>query len=246
MKFRTVLSLALAVLLVFSCLSPGVSALGEEEEPVQVRRYASFGSEQTDADALGITPAKYQQLLERIFGAIRAFESSCSIADFGILKTDASRECLSRIVFKEDPTLFQVGEVSFSYSPGTNAYTAINFRSYKYDKDAYVAMLAACDRAADQMTADLIDSGLSQAELALILHDRLAIRCGYDYDNYLNRTVPDESYTMYGPLVNRTAVCEGYSLAYRYLLARVGINSRLCVSEALNHAWNIVEIDGES
>lgn len=39
-------------------------------------------------------------------------------------------------------------------------------------------------------------------------------------------------------------VCAGYSLAYSYLLKRVGIESRYVVSQAMTHAWNLVKIGG--
>jgi hypothetical protein len=47
-------------------------------------------------------------------------------------------------------------------------------------------------------------------------------------------------------LLDRTAVCDGYAAAYSYLLDKVGIESDLCVSESLEHAWNIVYLDGKA
>lgn len=45
-------------------------------------------------------------------------------------------------------------------------------------------------------------------------------------------------------LVNHIGVCNGYALAYKYLLNEVGINCYMVTSESMNHAWNLVELDG--
>jgi hypothetical protein len=81
------------------------------------------------------------------------------------------------------------------------------------------------------------NSSLTDAEKALLLHDRLALVCEYDY-TYSKRT-------SYEAIVEGQSVCEGYAKAYSVLLDQVGIESDYCDSEKLNHAWNIVYIDGK-
>ncbi len=117
--------------------------------------------------------------------------------------------------------------------------------TYHFSQDAYINRNNAFKSVATSMVADLVDSDLTDLEKALILHDRLAIHCEYDYENYENGTVPADSYNMYGALVNKIAVCQGYSKAYMYMLGLLGIESRVCTSEKLMHMWNIVTIDGE-
>lgn len=69
----------------------------------------------------------------------------------------------------------------------------------------------------------------------------------YDYDNYLNGTVPDDSYSAYGVFFKGTAVCQGYAQAAHLLLWLAGIESRIVVGTAdgADHAWNKVKIGGE-
>ncbi|MBO5857721.1 MAG: hypothetical protein J6Q87_05685, partial [Clostridia bacterium] len=86
---------------------------------------------------------------------------------------------------------------------------------------------------------------LDDVEKALLLHDRLALFCEYDVVNLENDTLPDKVFNIYGTLGEGLAVCQGYALAYDYLLERVGIESQYCSSDKLCHAWNIVYIDGE-
>ena len=51
-------------------------------------------------------------------------------------------------------------------------------------------------------------------------------------------------YTAYAALVNRKAVCQGYSVAFYRLALEAGMDARIVTSDALNHAWNIAGIGG--
>lgn len=91
----------------------------------------------------------------------------------------------------------------------------------------------------------VVESGMSDLEKAVVLHDYLAVNCEYDEENLEAGTIPDTSYSAYGVLVNRIAVCEGYALAYKYLLNKAGINCYMVNSDTMNHAWNLIELDGK-
>ncbi len=78
---------------------------------------------------------------------------------------------------------------------------------------------------------------LSDLEKLLLIHDRLAVLCQYDYSF--------SNYDAYDALVYKTSVCQGYAEAYSLLLDKVGIKNELCSSSQLNHAWNIVYLDGK-
>ncbi len=88
------------------------------------------------------------------------------------------------------------------------------------------------------------DQGRDTLEKVLLAHDWIALECNYDYENYLEETVPTVSYSAYGCLVNGIAVCNGYALAYSYILDEIGCESYVASSEGMNHAWNLVNIDG--
>ena len=50
------------------------------------------------------------------------------------------------------------------------------------------------------------NNNLSDVEKALLLHDRLAVLCEYDYNSTADQ------HNMYGVFVNQTAVCQGYAM----------------------------------
>lgn len=88
-------------------------------------------------------------------------------------------------------------------------------------------------------------------EKLLILHDYIAVNCRYtwsvatgqeDNDPYAATHHPWDAY---GVLVLGDAVCQGYALAYKYLLSLIGIDCVLVTSDPLKHAWNAVRLDGQ-
>ncbi len=82
----------------------------------------------------------------------------------------------------------------------------------------------------------LIPAGAADWQKALIVHDAIVQRS--EYDQTLTR------YSAYDLLVYGTAVCEGYARAYMDIMTRLGVPCRLVTSNAMNHAWNIVQIGG--
>ncbi len=81
-----------------------------------------------------------------------------------------------------------------------------------------------------------VNSSWSPLEKALYLNDYLTINCQYDL-TYKN-------YDAYDALVSKTAVCQGYTLAYMDLLKRLGIPCEAVSSNSMNHIWNLVKING--
>lgn len=140
-------------------------------------------------------------------------------------------------VLNEHPDLYFV-ERGYSYWNNGTIITAIAFTySDTYDNELF----------RQNVTAALsrVDSQMSDLEKAVVLHEYLTVNCEYDYENYLNGTIPSESYSAYGTLAKHTAVCQGYALAYKYLLNQVGIDCYMVTSDSMNHAWNLIVLDGQ-
>ncbi|MCQ2491436.1 MAG: hypothetical protein MJ087_00140 [Lachnospiraceae bacterium] len=99
-----------------------------------------------------------------------------------------------------------------------------------------------------------IDTSKTKKEQALWVHDKLIKQVSYDYpvaDKNLNA---DFAHSAYGALVENSrgkdykAVCDGYALAYEYLLQQLGIEASIVIGSAGGdknnlglHAWNIVK-----
>ena len=87
-----------------------------------------------------------------------------------------------------------------------------------------------------------IDLDAPEAVIALEIHDQLIDRISYD--DTAERT--SDAHNAYGALIDRGAVCDGYSLAYKYLLQKAGIQAIVCPGTAggVKHGWNIVRLGG--
>ncbi len=70
------------------------------------------------------------------------------------------------------------------------------------------------------------------------LHDYLSANCRYIMVGYGTKTM--EYRTVYDALVRGETVCEGFVIAFRYLLLLVGIESQEVVSDVMHHCWKYV------
>lgn len=160
-----------------------------------------------------------------------------NIKEFKIPNTTENWNAIKSYIWYETPELFHIKGLGYSTSGGY--FTAL-YASYHYTATEYSTMYPEFVAGANKLLEGIKDNdNLNDVEKALLLHDRIAIWCEYTMG-----TKPRASYNAYGVFANKSAVCMGYALAYDYLLKQVGIDSYYCSSNALNHAWNIVYIDG--
>lgn len=122
-------------------------------------------------------------------------------------------------------------------------YTAID---NKYDVVINDAKVATVYKKAKEIVNNITNSNMSDLEKELALHEYVVKNTIYDYDNYINQTVPEDSYTAYGALIIGKAVCDGYADTMKLLLNIAGIEVQVVVGDIGEpHSWNMVKIDGE-
>lgn len=155
-------------------------------------------------------------------------------------------------VLNDHPELFYADWYGTAYSSGGFiSRQEFEYRSFP-DVDQAIEDF---DAAANEALAE-IEGVTEELEKALILHDWLVTRCAYNWEvatgkkeeekkdpnSYISSGLP---WTAYGSLVRKDATCQGYTLAYEYLLSRAGIESVYLGSDSMNHAWNAVRIGGQ-
>jgi hypothetical protein len=101
---------------------------------------------------------------------------------------------------------------------------------------------------ADEVLSDLDLANKSEYEKVQAIYSYIIRNVEYDYKNLDN---PDYSLkqSAYAALVNKTAVCQGYSSLFYYMALSAGLDSRIVVGKSVNakggieaHAWNVVKI----
>lgn len=85
------------------------------------------------------------------------------------------------------------------------------------------------------------------------VHDYLVTYAEYDYVAYeeINQTVQrasnQQSHTVYGCLVSRLSVCDGYAKTFQMIMNLLGIEAEYIEGDADGpHAWNYIYLDGEN
>ncbi|REB08542.1 DUF5050 domain-containing protein [Sporosarcina sp. BI001-red] len=154
----------------------------------------------------------------------------------------------SQVVFAElENVLNDHPEIFYFQYRGSLFYSNGRFAvKYAYPKERILSMTTELNAAVETAYAASLKPGMSEYEKVKAIHDYVVRHTAYDYDNYLQNTIPLESYTIYGLLVDKTAVCQGYALTMSYLLNRLGIETIYVIgSKEMNHAWNKVKVDGE-
>ena len=79
----------------------------------------------------------------------------------------------------------------------------------------------------------------TEADTVLYLHDALAHR--YDYDVRPEAQANADAYTFFRDGVG---ICQAYALAFLALARGAGLEAHIVVSEAMDHAWNHVRVEG--
>lgn len=135
----------------------------------------------------------------------------------------------------QNPQLFYVkGGGSHSYDEATGEVVGV-YPSYRYPTDQIAGKKKEFDDAVKEALSG-VNASWSDLEKALYLNDYLVKTTAYD-----------ETYTKgtpYDTLVGRCSVCNGYALAYKYLLNKSGVACEMVTSDKAEHAWNMVKMAG--
>ncbi|MDP2814328.1 MAG: transglutaminase domain-containing protein [Erysipelotrichaceae bacterium] len=94
----------------------------------------------------------------------------------------------------------------------------------------------------------LIDDSMSDTEKIEVIHDYLVKTIVYDESVLqldLSKYIDHPSFTAYGALNLKIAVCSGYARAFLQIMRLLDIKTGIVSAQSIQHAWNIVEIDGE-
>jgi len=92
-------------------------------------------------------------------------------------------------------------------------------------------------KAVERVVEACITSDMTEFQKALALHDWLINNA--DYSSYRTFFGPE------GVLVYGEGVCQSYASAYGMLLDKVGISHYPVLSTEMDHAWNLIQLDGE-
>lgn len=249
-KFKRmgVLLVALTLLLsILSCFSLTYAADIQQTDFSEPTVYAQ-SILQTDVTepSLSARPAiwsAYDKMRSYLSDQFVMGNTRIDLTAYAIPYSQENAKALYNYIWFYMPESFHVYSLACGYYDNGDIVSLIV--GYQYSVTEYAEMLYKMEQNADKLLEGIVDNNrLSDVEKALLLHDRLALWCEYDPYYLETQTITWQAAIAYGALVARQAVCQGYAQAYAYLLEKVGIDSYVVSSTQLNHAWNIVYING--
>ncbi|MBC6972281.1 peptidase [Bacillus sp. Xin] len=141
----------------------------------------------------------------------------------------------TKIVDKDEYLKYNVAGTKYSIRgiPGNYTFTLkITYRESK-EQTQYVK------KQVKSIINSTLKPGMDEHEKVKAIHDYVVKHVSYD-TSY-------KAYTAYEALVNRSAVCQGYTLLTYQLLQEAGIQSHIVTGKGNGqaHAWNLVKIENK-
>lgn len=179
-------------------------------------------------------------------GAINAFCKVSGAAGFGYslryryMDTDPDPEYPDRCKFtppnKDDMSLYDTSDILAAWESGNPAGL------FRDDRKIF-------DQA-QKVLKKVLKSGMSDYEKEVAVYHWVVNNVNYDWTHQDRmKTTPRESFTPYGGLVNRKAVCLGYATTFQLLMDLAGVECITVLGAAFesqeDHGWNMVRINGE-
>lgn len=153
-------------------------------------------------------------------------------------------------IFYLDPNKMYINKVTIekifttTYEVNMNSGENDNYLAEEYNNRDEILV---AENKIKQETQKIVEKteGKSDYQKIKIIHDYLVDNISYD------KTISKNNiYDIYGALVNKEAVCEGYAKAFKYLMDKVEIECIVVIGDATNsdentqkHAWNYVKLD---
>lgn len=253
-RMKKILAILMSVLMAFSVASSAAYAqtadtLDEELVTETAEFYFENGAAET-SDFEGVNKeAAYKALRD----GLDNLERGIYVTGNGLTRENVA-DFYYNFVY-ENPQYFYV-YTRLSYSLSTSGDVVRIFPSYITDQKPAVdsteeeiaasnqkilAMKELFEAETEKLMSNVNDS-MTDVEKLLALHDALV--CHNTYSAVNVGEFENSIFTSYGAIVEKASVCQGYTLAYIYLLHLAGFNDVYCVYNDI-HSWVMVKLDGE-
>lgn len=239
---KRVISVILCIILVVSVFSFSVSTLAVTPTVQSVKGITPYNVQTVDLletqaiiNPVGFSEYMHQEMLK--------FNPEINISEYNIPKNDEGLALITSVLYNEHIDCYHVTK-GYSYYSSSGYITRL-LLTYDYTVEEFNELNEEIESVTNYLLRDLSTATISQAEKALIVHDRLVAWTEYDYFNFLNKSLPSTVYSILGPFIHRSAVCAGYAKAYMYLMRTLGFECSYVNSELNKHAWSMLTVDGE-
>ncbi|MEG1939535.1 MAG: transglutaminase domain-containing protein [Eubacterium sp.] len=193
---------------------------------------------QPDKIRMGVLPHPEEVLSEPaklIYNAFLKHEEEVDVSGLGVKDTDVIKY-INEVAVYDPITYYSMiqPKVNYTYYNPNNLLT-LEF-IYQENLEEFQQQYSNLNIATEE-ALKVVDKSMNNQEKALAIHNYLAQTITYDSNSPHNQTP-------YGALVDKRCVCNGYATAYDMLLDYLDIKAIKVNSYQMNHAWNMVELNG--
>jgi len=226
--FKVFVLIALSMLLHISVASANEKMMG-----VSVRPELAGTSSSSGASLFGAGPTLEEILTE----GWSNMEEEIDVSMFNISVDDI--DYLGELywdVYFNNPEYWYIGETfGYSWYEDENIIAGVYPPYITGDISEVEEYSKRLERATDEILFHITDD-MTELEKVLTVHDYMVMHYEYDYSysNYLITIMTDK----YG-------VCQSYSLAFKYVMDKLGIECTYVSSDEMNHMWNLVMVNGK-
>lgn len=183
-----------------------------------------------------------EELFDIMYSNLSEYNTQFTID--GDIETNDIEPVVKTIFFYHPEIFWITGGYEAHNSKGSHLDISFEIKS-EYSIEEYKAMSVVLNLKADEII-NAVDSAWSEYDKVLFIHDYLIDQTDYNYEDAAVDNEIGISSTAYGCLINRSAVCSGYSSAFVLLMNKLGIESGTVTGIAKNehHAWNYVKVNG--
>ena len=181
-------------------------------------------------------------IYDAMYYAVDTCSDSVSFAISGYTEADIENVLIS--ILNDCPQFFYMDYSKCSFTVDENGVNIL--LNYLYGVDDIQKMKTRVTSEVDALVSSTEAQGyLTEYEKAVYVHDAIAVMC--EYDSSLKGY---DIHNVYGTLVGKKAVCDGYAHSLQLILKQLGIECHYVTGEARGpngvdgHAWNIAKLDG--
>lgn len=207
----------------------GAARESDREQISYTQKNSDPQSTQADFDSI---TKKYSGVIAAVEKGYKALQSPIDLSDY-----DITADELHEVV------RYLGTDHGYYYVKGAYNYSVRGNRVENYRPEYFLTAqeLERIDSQIEEAASGVVKEAAkykTDIEKLICIHDYLVTNITYGAEN------GDRENNLYGALVLKNTLCTGYSEAFSLIASKAGIESRVVTSKELNHAWNIVLLDG--
>lgn len=175
--------------------------------------------------------------------------TSVSITLFDMTNDDAEK--IADAFQKDHYYLYWTNTYSYSIGNANIIKISPNTRYNMYSESDIQNQFEAISNVSSEVLKE-VSKFSNDSEKAYYIYTWITENAEYAYDENGEPSELPIDHSMYGNIVNKYSVCEGFAEAFTYLCTACGIENSVVIGDSENtkgelvpHAWNIVKIDGK-